>query len=153
MEKKIPNKVSEIRVTYHPEVKREERYVITGSKIAYQIFLKIWDMGTIEYTECFYILLLNRGNQVLGFVKISSGGIAGTIVDSRTVFAPALKGCATGIILAHNHPSGNTRPSNEDIELTRNLRKGGKLLNISVLDHLIVTPFDGYLSFSDEGML
>jgi len=153
MEKKIPNKVSEIRVTYNPEVKKEERYVITGSKFAYQLFLKIWDAGTIEYTESFYILLLNRGNQVLGFVKISSGGRAGTIVDSRTVFAPALKGCATGIILAHNHPSGNTRPSNEDIELTRNLKKGGELLNISVLDHLIVTPFDGYYSFADEGII
>ena len=62
MEKKIPNKVSEIRVTYHPEVKKEERYVITGSKIAYQLFLEIWDEGTIEYTESFYILLRNRGN-------------------------------------------------------------------------------------------
>ena len=153
MEKKIPNRVSEIRVTYNPKVKKEERYVITGSKIAYQLILDIWDLGTIEYTESFYILLLNRGNQVLGFVKISSGGRAGTIVDSRTVFAPALKGCATGIILAHNHPSGNTKPSNEDIELTRNLKKGGELLNISVLDHLIVTPSDGYLSFADEGMV
>jgi len=153
MKKRIPNKVSEIRVTYHPKVKKEERYVITGSKIAYQLFLEIWDLGTIEYTESFYILLLNRGNQVLGFVKISSGGRAGTIVDSRTVFAPALKACATGIILAHNHPSSNTRPSKEDIELTRNLKKGGELLNVSILDHLIITPSNGYLSFADEGIL
>ena len=153
MEKKIPNRVSEIRVTYNPKVKKEERYVITGSKMAYQLFLEIWDLGTIEYIETFYMLLLNRGNQVLGYVKVSSGGRVGTVVDSRTVFAPALKGCATGIILAHNHPSGNTRPSNADIELTRNLKKGGELLNVSVLDHLIVTPFDGYLSFADEGMM
>ena len=153
MKKKIPNRVSEIRVTYNPKVKKEERYVITGSRLSYQLFLEIWDSGTIEYVESFYILLLNRGNQVLGFVKISSGGRAGTIVDSRTVFAPALKGCATGIILAHNHPSGNVQPSREDIELTKNLKKGGELLNISVFDHLIITPFDGYLSFADEGMM
>ena len=152
MEKKIPNKVSEIQVTYRPKVKKEERYVITGSEIAYQLFLDIWDSGTIEYVETFYMLLLNRGNQVLGFVKVSTGGRAGTVVDARTVFAPALKGCATAIILAHNHPSSNTRPSNEDIELTKNLKKGGELLNISVLDHLIVTPC-GYLSLADEGMM
>lgn len=152
MKKRIPKRVSEIQVTYHPKIKKEERYVITGSKIAYQLFLEIWDSGTIEYTESFYILLLNRGNQVLGFVKISSGGRVGTIVDARTVFGPALKGCATGIILAHNHPSGNLRPSNEDIELTRKLKKGGELLNVSVFDHLIITPF-GYLSFADEGMI
>ena len=152
MKKRIPKRVSEIQVTYHPKIKKEERYVITGSKIAYQLFLEIWDSGTIEYIETFYMLLLNRGNQVLGYVKVSTGGRAGTVVDSRTVFAPALKGCATAIILAHNHPSGNTRPSNEDIELTKNLKKCGQLLNISVLDHLIITPHE-YLSFADEGMM
>lgn len=153
MKKKIPNRVSEIQVTYNPKVKKEERYVITGSKIAYQLFLEIWDSGTIEYVESFYILLLNQGNQVLGFVKVSSGGRSEVLVDARTIFAPALKGCATSIILAHNHPSGKVRPSQQDLVLTRNLKEGGQLLNISVLDHLIITAFDGYLSFADEGMM
>ena len=152
MEKKIPNKVSEIQITYNPKVKKSERYVITGSRLAYQLFLEIWGYGTIEYVETFYMLLLNRGNQVLGYVKVSSGGRVGTIVDARTVFAPALKGCATGIILAHNHPSGDPTPSQSDIDMTQKVIKAADSIGLTVHDHVVIGRED-VVSFKTLGIM
>ena len=97
-------------------------------------------------------MLLNRGNRVLGILDVSTGGFAGTIADPKVIFSTALKCCASSLVLAHNHPSGNLKPSQADINLTRKLKDGGALLDISVLDHLIVTS-DSYLSFADEGLL
>ena len=98
------------------------------------------------------MLLLNRANKVLGIVEISKGGTAGTVVDPKIVFAAAIKTNCSAIILAHNHPSGNLRPSDQDIRLTRKLKECGNLLEINVWDHLIITR-EGYLSFADEGLL
>ncbi|HVW94425.1 MAG TPA: JAB domain-containing protein [Mucilaginibacter sp.] len=144
--------VSEIKVSYHPGFKAAERPKITQSKDAYNILFNNWDQGRIEMNEQFVILLLNRCNKVLGMTEISSGGVAGTVVDPKLVFGIALKTCASGIILCHNHPSSNLKPSEADIFLTKRLAEAGKLLDLQILDHIILTK-DGYLSFSDEGLL
>jgi len=89
---------------------------------------------------------------VLGIVEVSTGGIAGTVADPKLIFAAALKGAATEIILSHNHPSGNLAPSQADIDVTRKIKEGGKLLKIAVLDHIIITS-ERYFSFADEGLL
>jgi DNA repair protein RadC len=98
------------------------------------------------------MLMLNRQNQVLGCHQISKGGMTGTVVDVRVVFQVALKSCATSIILGHNHPSGNLDPSDADKKITRQLSDAGKMLEIPVIDHLILTS-DSHLSMADEGYL
>jgi DNA repair protein RadC len=102
--------------------------------------------------EEFWILLLNRANRVVGRERISSGGLSATIVDARVIFQKAISGLACSIILCHNHPSGNTKPSQADIDITRKLKKGGEALDITVLDHLIIAE-TGYYSFADEGLM
>ena len=124
---------------------------IISSHTAYDILLGSWS-DQIELVEEFNILLLNRANRVLSFFNVSKGGQSGTVVDAKVVFTAALKMRACGIILSHNHPSGQLRPSLADIELTKKLVTGAKLLDISILDHLIVTPHS-YYSFADEGKL
>lgn len=102
--------------------------------------------------EQFHILLLNRANYIIGTRQISAGGMSGTVVDPKVIFYKALQAKASGIILSHNHPSGNLRPSEADIQLTKKLRDGGRLLEIAVLDHLIVAN-NRFYSFADEGAL
>ena len=107
-------------------------------------------MDTIELQEEFKVVLLNRANEVLGVYSLSKGGITGTIVDQRLIFAVALKCNATGIILCHNHPSGNLKPSEADVTMTSKIKKCGELFDISLLDHLIITK-NGYFSFTQDG--
>ena len=102
--------------------------------------------------EEFWIVLLNRANNVLSQHLISKGGQAGTIADPKIIFQAALENHAASIILSHNHPSGNLKPSQADINLTRKLRDAGQLLDIPVLDHVIFTN-SSYFSFADEGIL
>lgn len=144
-------KVSEVEINYRNKVKPSERVKISGSKDAYDVLFGLWS-DKIEYVEEFYILLLNRANKVLGLVKISEGGTTGTVADAKRIFQSALKANACSIILSHNHPSGNTNPSEADIQLTRKLKEAGSFLDIAVLDHIIVTT-EGYYSFADEGLL
>jgi DNA repair protein RadC len=108
----------------------------------------------VALQEHFIICYLNRANKMVGVYHISSGGITGTICDPRIVLGTALKVAAVGVVLAHNHPSGNLKASNADIELTKRLTQAGKLMDINVLDHLIVTPEEGmYLSFAHQGLM
>ena len=102
--------------------------------------------------EVFYVLLMRRNNSIKQAVRISEGGVAGTMVDPKMVFRKAIEEACSSIIICHNHPSGNLQPSQSDIELTKKLIRGGRELDISVLDHLIFTN-DGYYSFADEGMM
>ncbi|MBU0695597.1 MAG: DNA repair protein RadC [Bacteroidetes bacterium] len=102
--------------------------------------------------EEFWIILLSRANKVLHKVLISKGGQAGTIADPKIIFKAALEGNAANIILAHNHPSGNLKPSQADMQLTKKLQEAGKLLDLQVLDHVIFTE-RSYFSFADEGLL
>src|SRR6202042_929159 len=90
------------------------------------------------------VLFLNRGNRAIGGFKLATGGITGVVVDIRIIFGKALKCLATGLILTHTHPSGEVKPSNADKELTERLKQPGKIMEITLLDHLIVT--DGYCS-------
>lgn len=103
------------------------------------------------YHEEFWVLLLNRANQVLKYEKISAGGVTGTVADPKIIFKRALEETANGLILVHNHPSGNTQPSQADIAITQKLREGAKLLDMQVLDHLIFTD-NGFYSFIDNGI-
>lgn len=98
-------------------------------------------------------MYLNRANRVIGVYKVSVGGITGTVADPRLILSVALKSAATSIILAHNHPSGNLKPSRADLELTTKIKTAAQLMDITVLDHLIVTSDEGFLSFADEGLM
>jgi DNA repair protein RadC len=102
--------------------------------------------------EEFWILLMNRANEILRPVQISAGGVSGTVADPKIIFKQALEYLASSMILFHNHPSGNLIPSQADKDLTRKLKDAGRLLDIPVLDHLIFTD-KAYYSFADEGIL
>jgi DNA repair protein RadC len=125
---------------------------VTHSKDSYDFLKTAFDKETIQVQESFIVLYLNRANEILGYYKHSIGGIAGTVADPRLIFATGVASASSGIILSHNHPSGNLTPSQGDIELTRKLKEGGKLLDIQLLDHVIVTN-TGYYSFADEGLI
>jgi DNA repair protein RadC len=102
--------------------------------------------------EEFWLLVLNRANFVIKKEMISRGGVAGTVVDSRIIFKSAIENYASSIIICHNHPSGNLKPSDADVRITKNIRDAGKIMEIPLLDHLIITE-NGFYSFADEGVL
>jgi len=144
--------ISEITIGYKPEFKPSDRPKITTSNHAFDIIRNQWKDGDIEYRESFAVLLLNRANHVLGINWISNGGLSGTVADPKMIFQAALKANASSIILAHNHPSGNLKPSDMDISLTKKLVKASQVLALPVIDHLIVGQ-DNYFSFADESLL
>ncbi len=122
---------------------------ITYSKDAYQILAP--NFIDLNYEE-FWILLLNRSNFVIGQQLISKGGQAGTVADPKIIFKTAIEFNAAYVVLAHNHPSGNLKPSSFDLDLTKKLIEAGKMLDLLVADHLIITD-KAYLSFRDEGLM
>src|SRR3954451_11636093 len=145
--------VAEVELIYKSKVKASERPQICSSKDAYNVLLQLWDDNKIEFVEQFKVLFLNRANKVLGAFEVSTGGISGTVADPRVIFAAALRAnCSGGILAAHNHPSGNLKPSRQDEELTQKIKQAGQLLDIKLLDHIIVSN-EGYFSFADEGLL
>jgi len=146
------SKVAEVELVYKTKVKASDRPLIKTSKDCYQTFLKVWDENKMEMQEEFKVLLINRANRVTGVYEASVGGITGTVADPRLILAAAIKGLAVGIILAHNHPSGNLKPSLADEQLTAKIKTAASYHDIRVLDHIIVTP-DAYYSFADEGLL
>jgi len=128
-----------------------EKVKIVSRKDAFKV-IKQFYFDDIDIFESFFILCLNRNNQTIAYAKISQGGVNGTVVDIKLIAKYAIDCLASGVILAHNHPSGNLKPSNEDLAITKKVKEGLKILDISVLDHIILTS-DGYLSFGDEGIL
>tara|TARA_R110001592_G_scaffold17518_2_gene73818 strand:+ start:107366 stop:107806 length:441 start_codon:yes stop_codon:yes gene_type:complete len=142
------NVLNEITLNYHPK-KKDSSTRVCSSVEAHKYFEEIWpdDRGM---RERFYILLLNNANRVIGHVELSSGGITGTVVDIRLAFATALKSLSTSIILAHNHPSGNLKPSQADLNLSRKFKEAGKFLDIQVLDHIILDAESLFYSLSDN---
>lgn len=144
------DELNEIQVSY--KFSSTCRNKITSSDKAFEIILNSWDKNTIELQEEFKVLLLNRANIVLGIYPLSKGGVSGTVVDVKLIFGVALKCNASGMILCHNHPSGNLKPSKQDIEITKKIKQCSELFEISLLDHLIISNF-GYYSFSEEGNL
>lgn len=145
------NKVAEVKLSYSHVVKAKDRIKINGSFDAEKVFRENWN-DDMDLQETFYLMLLDRSNKVLGIKEISKGGVAGTVVDPKIIFSTALKAMASSIIVAHNHPSGNLRPSETDKSLTKKIVEGGKLLTIDVLDSLILTS-ESYVSLADEGMM
>jgi DNA repair protein RadC len=144
--------VAEVELIYKSKVKASERPQITSSKEAYQVLMQLWDENKIEFVEQFKVLFLNKANKVLGVYDVSTGGISGTVADPRIIFVAALKSNCAGIIVSHNHPSGNLKPSRQDEELTQKIKNAGQLLDIKLFDHVIVTN-ETYFSFADEGLL
>lgn len=145
-------KVAEVELVYKTKVKASERPKINSSKDIYDVLRQIWDENKIEMLEEFKVIFLNRGNRVTGVYEASSGGITGTVADPRLILAAAIKSLAVSIILSHNHPSGNLKPSRADEELTLKIKEAAKYHDIRVIDHIIVTC-EGYYSFADEGLL
>jgi DNA repair protein RadC len=143
--------VAEISVSYKPS--KAHKPIIKSSEDVYFHLLKFFPEDTIALHETFVVGYLNRANRLIGVYELSKGGITGTVADPRLVLSVALKTAATGIILAHNHPSGNLQPSSQDKDITKKIQEACKLLDITLLDHLIVVADDAFYSFADEGQL
>ena len=142
--------IAEVRISYSTNVRPSEREKIGSSKSAETIFRQVFP--DFEHREYFYAMLLNRGNQVLGYYEVSKGGISGTVVDVRLIMQAAIKANCSSIILAHNHPSGNLQASDADLRITRKIKQACAVLDISLLDHLILTNYS-YMSMADEGIM
>lgn len=127
----------------------EQRPLVASSAHAFELLRP--QLADLPHEE-FWLLLLDRGNRLLDRCRVSSGGMHGTVADPKLIFREALEKRASGVILCHNHPSGQLRPSMEDIQLTKKLVEGGRFLDIAVQDHLIIAA-TGYFSFADNGQL
>jgi DNA repair protein RadC len=115
-------------------------------------FIRQFYSDDLGIYESFFILLVNRASYTIGYAKISQGGIAGTIVDIKLVSKYAIESLCSGVIVAHNHPSGNTNPSNEDKLITNKIKQALNIFDIQLMDHIILTE-DSYYSFADEGII
>ena len=142
--------VGEVELTYKST--STSRNKIYSSEDAYRYLLPTYKEGTICYKEYFKVLFLNQASQILGYTLISEGGITETCADVRVILQAALLTNSVAIILTHNHPSGNLKPSRQDMEITKQVRDAAKLMRITLTDHLILTD-EGYYSFADEGQL
>ena len=139
-----------MELAYKPTTRKRSK--VASSADAYKILLPTYKEGTIDYKEYFKVLFLNQASQVLGYTLISEGGITETSVDVRLILQAALLTNSVSLILAHNHPSGNLKPSIQDIQLTKFIKEAAELMRINVLDHIIMTS-ESYYSFNDEGTL
>lgn len=149
----VPNQeVPEIKLTYHgPDIKRFP-FAINSSSEAADIIREVYEPGEIELQEQFIVLYLNHANEVIDYYKHSKGGITATVTDVRLILAGTLRRASTGMILAHNHPSGTLEPSEADRRLTKKIKEAGDIMDIRVLDHLIITK-GGYYSFADNSLM
>lgn len=144
--------VSEVEISYkqHPTLQTNPK--ITSSYEAYKAFMATWNQGTIDLKEEFKVMLMNRSNRVIGIYNAHIGGRTDVCADPRIIFVTALKANATCMILAHNHPSRNLKPSQADLDISKSLKQAGELLRIAIIDNLIIGS-EGYTSFADLGLL
>lgn len=142
--------IPEVKLTYVHDSANKPK--ITTSTASAKCLRETFDKGEIGYREFFKVAYLNRQNKLLGVQTVGMGGLSMCPADVRVIFTGALLAGASSVILCHNHPSGNGMPSPQDDKLTREIKNAGKLLNIPVLDHIILTP-DSYYSYNDEGKL
>jgi DNA repair protein RadC len=149
----MKNKVNEIQISYKEKITTLNSVSIKKSKDAADLLFENWNDNTIALHETFKVLLLNNSNKVKGIFQLSSGGITGTLVDIRILFATVLKSLSVGIILCHNHPSGKLVPSESDKQITTKIKSAGNFLDVKVLDHLILAPDGTFYSFSDNGLI
>lgn len=127
----------------------KSKALITSSQSAFECIAEC--LLDLDHEE-FWIILMNRANRLIEVRNVSKGGVSGTVADAKLIFKAALAKLSCSIIVCHNHPSGNLKPSSADIKLTKKLVEGGKNLDIAVLDHLILGN-NSYFSFADEGMI
>lgn len=151
--KKVKSNLQEIKLSYQTPKASYKADSITNSLGAFKYLTEFFPKEEISMQERFVILYLNRNNKPIGAVPMFKGGVSSTIVDSKLIFAVALKSLASGIILSHNHPSGSLKPSDEDKKATQKIKDGCRILDITLIDHLILTPDGNYLSFADEALL
>lgn len=145
-----PN-VAEIGLTYSAVVPPAKRRQIISPDDLYEVLREWWDWEGIELYETFVVLLMDRQSRIIGIYPHSAGGSSGVLVDCKLIMAAAVKCNAGAIVLAHNHPSGTLRASAADIKTTKALATIGKLHNIPVLEHIIISPFNGeYYSFAEH---
>lgn len=149
----MKDKVNEIKVSYKERIPASFWQKINSSSDAAKLLFEHWDKDTIGLHETFKVLLLNNNNKVKGIYELSKGGITGTMVDIRILFAIVLKSLSVGIILSHCHPSGQLKPSEADKNVTEKIKQAAQLFDIKVLDHLIIVPNSDYYSFADNGIL
>ncbi|HEV3413399.1 MAG TPA: JAB domain-containing protein [Puia sp.] len=144
--------IPEIVLSYRNKTPVSQRIKVDSTLMAVSVFWKTWNKRTFDLFEEFKVMLLNNTLDLLGILPVAKGGIKAALVDPRLIYAAALKASATSIIMAHNHPSGQARPSAEDIVLTDKIRKGASTLEINLLDHLILTR-DSFYSFGQAEKL
>ena len=142
--------VSEIEISYRPAIGSKPE--VTSSSDAYLILKEYYPENQIALKEYFVVMYLNQANRVIGVQRLSIGGLTSAVADVRLLFGTALKVLATGLVISHNHPSGNLKPSKADEEITFKIRNAAKFFDIQVLDHIIVST-EGYFSFADDGMM
>jgi DNA repair protein RadC len=153
MEKIDLTTINFVKLRYENKVKPSDRPKVNRSQDAYDIFIENWDWETITHIETMKLMLLNRANKVLGIADLSTGGTNGCIIDLKVIFQYAILANSSFIFLAHNHPSGSLKPSEADIAVTNKVKEAGKFLDITLLDHLIISPDERYFSLADEGCL
>lgn len=149
--KPLTQNVAEISVVYQPTQRLKP--TISSSKDAFTELSYWFPSETISLQERFVVAYLNRSNVLLGVYHLSSGGITGTVADTRLILATALKVAACGLILAHNHPSSNLKPSKQDEALTCKIKQAASYMDIQLVDHLIISPDQCFFSFADQGLL
>ncbi len=146
------NNIPEFEIRLKTKGNIDEYMTVKGSEDIADIARQCFNADTIGWTESFICIALNRANKVLGFYKISQGGVSSTVCDPKVIFQFALLANASNIIIAHNHPSGNLKPSGADDTMTLKIKEAGKILDIKVLDHVIVTE-TGYYSYCENGQM
>jgi len=149
----MEHRVNEIQISYREKLSTLKSLSVTNSNEVANLLFQNWDNKTIGLHETFKIVLLNQSNKVKGIYPLSHGGITGTLVDVRILFAITLKTLSVGMILAHNHPSGQLKASYQDKQLTQKIKEAAKLFDVKVLDHIILAPDGRYYSFADNGIL
>lgn len=148
----LPNQLPEFTIGLKTKVKVEELYSIRTSEDVAKIARLCFDADMIEWVESVVVIALNRAGKAIGFYKASQGGLTGTVCDPRVIMQFALLSNATSIIIAHNHPSGNLRPSDDDNKMTQRIKNAGDILEIKLLDHVIITA-NSFYSYADNGTL
>ncbi len=146
----MTHNIPKIKVSYSHHVPASQRAKITNSTEAFEMASALYDKDTIEHIETSYMIVMNRANKVLGVAEIGSGGTTACIMDIKVIMQILLETNASAFIIVHNHPSGNAKPSDNDIKITKQIKEASKLYDIDFLDHLIITPEADYYSFSKE---
>lgn len=143
------------KITISAKICKPEDYspiLISSSRVAYEILQDVFDQDEMCLCENFYVLVMNQRNELIGVMHHSKGGITGTVVDVKLLMSSIILLGAQGLILAHNHPSGNLKASEADLSITRKIKQAAELLELKVMDHVIVSH-NGYYSFADDGMM